>query len=79
MVLAVSTLLNAMYYVPAIMVLFSRAGGNAQEGDKFTLICDKKNVSFVIAMAVFIAANLYLGCCSGTVIRLIQSGLNMLA
>lgn len=79
MVLAVSTLLNAMYYVPAIMVLFSRAGGNSQEGDKFTLICDKKNVSFVIAMAVFIAANLYLGCCSGTVIRLIQSGLNMLA
>lgn len=72
-VLSVSTVLNALYYVPAIMVLFSRTEAGT------TFVPDKRDYPFIISMAVFIALNFVLGIGSQPFIRMIQDGLQMLA
>ena len=72
-VLSVSTVLNALYYIPAIMVLFSGAG------EKIRFVPDKRDYAFIISMAVFIALNFVLGIGSQSFIRMIQEGLQMLA
>lgn len=71
-VLSVSTVLNALYYIPAIMVLFSKSEG------KKALVPDPKDVPFIISMVVFIALNFVLGIASQPFIRMIADGLGML-
>ena len=69
-VLAISTLLNAIYYIPAVMVLFS---GN----DRFVLIPDRTNTGFIISTVIFVLLNFVLGCSAVPVIRIITSGLGL--
>jgi len=71
-VLSISTLLNALYYIPAIMVVF------ANTGDEVTLFADKKDVAFMVSMIVFMALNFVLGCGSGKIIDMITQGIRML-
>ena len=70
-VLSISTVLNALYYIPAIMVIFSKTD------DKITWIPDKKNISFVISMVVFIVLNFVLGIGSQPFFAMIEQGLNV--
>lgn len=71
-VLSISTVLNALYYIPAIIVLFTKTD------DKLTLIPDKKNIPFVISMVAFIVLNFVLGICSDPFFDMIHQGLRML-
>lgn len=71
-VLSVSTVLNALYYIPAIMVLFSKSEG------KKAFVPDWKDLPFIISMVVFIALNFVLGIASQPFIRMIADGLGML-
>ena len=50
--LAVSTVLNAIYYTKALVVIFSKDGDTAKR---------KQHLSYVLGMGVFIAANVLLG------------------
>ncbi|MDO4475680.1 MAG: proton-conducting transporter membrane subunit [Lachnospiraceae bacterium] len=72
-VLAVSTMLNALYYIPALMVVF------AKTDDPVVWFPDKKNRSFAFAMIVLIIFNFVLGCCSTPLMNLILKGLAMFA
>ena len=67
-VLAVSTVLNAMYYIPAVMVIFSGP-------DSIRFVPEKKNVAFIFAMIAFIVLNIVLGCFSGPMMNVIRSSL----
>ncbi len=74
-VLAISTLLNAMYYIPVIMVLFSKT----KDSEKLTLIPDRSDKAFVLAMAIFIILNFAMGCASTPLIDMIKLGVSQLA
>ena len=71
-VLSISTLLNALYYIPALMNVF------ANTGDEVTLVADKKDFAFMISMVVFMAMNFVLGCCSAPVVEMLTQGIRML-
>lgn len=71
-VLSISTVLNALYYVPAIMVVF----GKTEEDLK--LVADKKDIAFIVSMVGFIALNFVFGIGSEPFISLIEKGLLML-
>lgn len=69
--LAASSVLNALYYVPAVMALwtpsvFSKIGGPV------------KNTGFAISAPILTAAVILLGCCAAPVVELIGSGLALL-
>ena len=69
--LAASTVLNALYYVPAVMALwtpsvFSKIGGPV------------KNTGFAVSAPILTAAVILLGCCAAPVVELIGSGLALL-
>ena len=69
-ILAVSTLLNALYYIPAIMVLFSGS-------DRFVLIPDRTNIGFIVSTIIFVVLNFTLGCSAVPAIKVITSGLGL--
>lgn len=70
-VLSISTVLNALYYIPAIMVLFSHE-------EKHVLVPDWKDLPFIISMVAFIILNFVLGIASEPFIQMITDGLGML-
>ncbi len=74
LVLSISTVLNALYYLPTIMVVFSKT----EDTPRITWIADKKDYSFIISMVVFIALNFLLGIVSQPFIQMIENGLLML-
>ena len=69
--LAISTVLNALYFIPAIMVLYSRDGEGAEEK------VHHADPSFVISMIIFVVINFVLGCMSTPIIGMISSGFAM--
>ena len=72
-VLSISTVLNALYYVPAIIVLFSKTDNN----NKIVAVPDKKDIAFIISMVGFIILNFVLGICSDPFLTMIRQGLEM--
>lgn len=70
--LVVSTVLNAIYYVPALMVLFKKDETN----EKIVFIPDKSDLEFIISMIIFIICNFILGIGSNVFIDMITKGLN---
>ncbi|RGZ00718.1 hypothetical protein DXA13_04205 [Clostridium sp. AM58-1XD] len=76
--LAVSTVLNAMYYIPLMMIVFS-AGDVGTEINEHDHAVKKPfyhaGMPFYGAMAVFIAANVFLGTCYEPIIQIIGDGL----
>ena len=76
-VLSISTVLNALYYVPAIMVVFSKADNEPADA-KITWISDKKDLAFIISMIAFIISNFVLGIYSEPFFTMIEQGLRML-
>ena len=73
--LAISTVLNAIYYVPALMVLFKKTN----DTKKIVLIPDKSDVPFVLSNGIFIICNFVLGIGSTMIISLITMGLSKFA
>lgn len=70
--IAVSTLLNALYYVPVIFNLFS-----VRRDDRFEGVKARHSAPYAFAMTVFIALNILFGSFSHTVVGAIRTGLQM--
>ena len=73
--LVISTVLNAIYYVPALMVLFR----NEKKNQRVVLFADKKDIPFILSNGIFILSNFVLGISSPLFISLISNGLNNFA
>ena len=73
--LVISTVLNAIYYVPALMVLFKKTNSTP----KIKVFSDKADIPFIFSNAVFIVSNFVLGIMSPLFISLIAMGLNRFA
>ena len=73
--LVISTVLNAIYYVPALMVLFKKTSNSS----KIKVFADKNDVPFILSNGVFIICNFVLGIMSPFFIALITMGLNKFA
>ena len=66
--LAASSVLNAMYYIPAILAIWGRGG----EGEKLPWKWEREG-----ALVVFLLCNVVLGTAFGPIRDLIQQGLNL--
>jgi formate hydrogenlyase subunit 3/multisubunit Na+/H+ antiporter MnhD subunit len=71
-VIAISTLLNAMYYIPVIGNLYTRP-----KDGRFVGVKASYHWEYVFAMAAFILLNLFYGICSSRFVAAIESGLHM--
>ena len=69
--LAISTVLNAIYYIRAIAVIFSREKGEGRDGYK-------NSATYLIAMAMFIIVNVALGLFYQPVMDVITVGMGLL-
>lgn len=70
--LAISTLLNACYYIPAVLNLFTHP-----KEDRFKDCKVHLHKSYVIALVIFIALNFVIGTFSQPIVQAIQSGIAM--
>ncbi|MCM1104388.1 MAG: sodium:proton antiporter [Clostridium sp.] len=71
--LAVSTILNAIYFMKTVIRIYTPVDMRGKT------IPFKKHRLFAAAMACFIAINVFLGLCSDWIVDLIQTGLEMFA
>ncbi len=69
--LAVSSVLNALYYIPAIIAIWSRPAEEYEE-------LRTPNRGFAVAAVVLMAGVVLLGTAAGPVLRVIRMGLSML-
>lgn len=74
LVLAVSSVLNALYYIPAVIRIWTPVKGGSPAGAHPA----KPGAAFIFAMAVFLAANFVLGIGYGPIIQIIGTGLSLL-
>ena len=74
LVLAGSSVLNAMYYLPAIVGIWFPADKGAAE----PLAEEREDKGFILSTAVFIGLNIFLGVAIGPMIKLIELGLSLL-
>ena len=92
LVLALSTLLNAMYFIPVLVTIFSHEEdgleGEPRFADQFIPEAEeeeeekkeavhKSALSYQLTMAVFIFLNLLLGCVYVPILGMIEAGLGM--
>ena len=68
--LVISTLLNALYYIPVVFNLFSR-----RTDEEFKGVKAHYHWEYVVSMAVFIVLNISFGACSEFFVSAIRSGL----
>ena len=77
--LAVSTVLNAMYYIPLIIIVFSESGPEKADYEAAVLenavVPEAGDFHFTAAMACFMAGNVLIGTYYGPVVRMIETGL----
>lgn len=73
-VLAVSTILNAVYFIRTVVRIYSPAGADIDG----TIVKAGQQKSFVVSAAMFTLANLVVGLCSQPVISLIEKGMTIL-
>lgn len=75
--LALSSLLNALYYIPAVIVILTSRDGteDRQAGGRPP---SSHSLSYGGTMAAFLALTFFLGLCYGPVMRVIERGLEVL-
>ena len=73
-VIVLSTVLNALYYLPVIGILFSR-----EAEPRFASVHSRFDPEYVVSALLFIALNLFLGTCSDGFLSVIRIGLEHLA
>ena len=74
--LAISTILNCLYFFRALIALYTPARDN-QLGENEEKDNTRPTFKYVMAMACFIAFNIFAGTFSDMIIRLINKGLSM--
>ncbi len=72
--IVISTVLNALYYLPSVSILFER-----REDGRFEDVHAHNNAGFVFAMIVFMVLNVLIGMHSETILDIIRTGLNVFA
>ena len=73
--LVISTVLNAIYYIPALMVLFKKT----DDTKKIVWFGGKADIPFILSNGVFMVSNFVLGIFSTGIISYIDKGLGMLS
>lgn len=76
-VLIVSTVLNALYYIPVIMIVFSDTG-ESESVKSARKAAYRGNTAFVASMAIFVVLNIALGVLFRPLADVITQGINML-
>lgn len=76
--LAVSTILNAVYFMKTVIRIYTPVRGEPA-GKRFKKIAPKEQPAKAFAMVCFIILNMVLGLCSEPIVRLFESGLRMFA
>ena len=77
--LAISTILNAVYFMKTVIRIYTPEKKKVLKAKNFRQIKFTENLPKSIALVCFVLLNLFLGLCSEPVIRLIENGLNMFA
>ena len=69
--LAISTILNALYFIRAVISIYT------PRNEKYEKLDIQKSITFPVAVICFIALNFLLGIGSDPLIRAIEKGLTM--
>lgn len=72
-VIIISTVLNAMYYIPAVGTIF----GHTRPDQADYVTKRKYTLGYTVSLVIFIAMNLYMGSFSNSFLHLVQKGLSM--
>ena len=75
-VLAISTILNAIYFLKTVLRIYSPISAEAEQEKGFFRVVWKEQKIYTITIILFIVLNLILGMNSEPIIRLIQTGLH---
>ncbi len=78
-VLAISTILNAIYFMKTVVRIYSPERNLYEGREGFVKIHTKDQVFYTITVIIFIALNVALGLCSDPILDLISKGLDMFA
>ena len=79
MVLAVSTVLNAIYFMRVIIRIYSPEHGVYEGRMGFSVITAGRQKEYTLAIIIFVALNVMLGLFSDSVLGLIEQGIGMFA
>lgn len=74
-VLAISTILNAVYFMKTVLRIYTPMPKEVEEVKGFVHITWKQQKVYTVAIILFIALNVILGCNSKPIIMLIEEGL----
>ena len=78
-VLAVSTILNAIYFMKTVVRIYSPERDLYKGRTGFKVIHTKEQIGYTITVILFIALNVALGLCSEPILELIGKGIDMFA
>lgn len=76
-VLAISTILNAIYFMKTVVRIYSPERDLYEGREGFKIIKAKDQKEYTVAIVFFIALNVFLGLCSQPILDLIGKGLDM--
>ena len=77
--LAISTILNAVYFMKTVIRLYTPERKTVLEKKQFKKVAMTEEPAKSFALICFVVLNLFLGLCSGPIIMLIENGLSMFA
>lgn len=78
-VLAISTILNAIYFMRTVVRIYSPERNLYEGREGFTHIHTRDQKEYTVVVILFIALNIFLGLCSGPILDIIGKGLDMFA
>ena len=74
-VLAISTILNAVYFMKTVLRIYTPISAETEKAKGFIRITWKEQKVYTIAIVLFILLNVFLGCNSKPILLLIEEGL----
>lgn len=78
-VLGISTILNAVYFMKTVIRIYTPVGNLYEGKEGYEVHVWSKQKLYAVTIILFIIVNVVLGLCSGPIIDLIQDGLGMFA
>ena len=75
-VLSISTILNAVYFLKTVLRIYTPMPKEQQEAKGYVNISWKQHKVYAVAIVLFIIVNVFLGCNSKPILMLIEQGLH---
>ena len=75
-VLSISTILNAVYFLKTVLRIYTPMPKEQQEEKGYVNISWKQHKVYAVAIVLFIIVNVFLGCNSKPILMLIEQGLH---